>query len=168
VLLVGALALLLGSGRPVFYRQVRVGRGGEPFTIVKLRTMRPDAEDASGEALATTADPRVTGVGRWLRRHRIDEIPQLWNVLAGSMSLVGPRPERPGFADVFSSGVAGYAQRYVVPPGVTGLAQVHGDYHSSPETKIRYDLAYIANWSLWLDLTILIRTVKVILTSPSV
>jgi exopolysaccharide biosynthesis polyprenyl glycosylphosphotransferase len=168
VLLVGAIALLVGSGRPIFYRQVRVGRGGRPFTIVKLRTMRPDAESSSGEALATAADPRVTGVGRWLRRHRIDEIPQLCNVLDGSMSLVGPRPERPGFADAFSSMVAGYSQRYVVPPGVTGLAQVHGDYHSSPETKIRYDLAYIANWSLWLDFTILIRTVKVILTSPSV
>ena len=110
----------------------------------------------------------MTGVGRWLRRHRIDEIPQLWNVLTGSMSLVGPRPERPGFADAFSSDVAGYSQRYVVPPGVTGLAQVHGDYHSSPETKVRYDLAYIANWSLWLDCTILMRTVKVVLTSPSV
>ncbi len=77
------------------------------------------------------------------------------------MSLVGPRPERPGFADAFSSDVAGYSQRYVVPPGVTGLAQVHGDYHSSPETKVRYDLAYISNWSLWLDCTILLRTVKV-------
>jgi exopolysaccharide biosynthesis polyprenyl glycosylphosphotransferase len=168
VLLAGAIALLAGSGPPIFYRQVRVGRGGRPFTIVKLRTMRPDAEEGGGEALATAADPRVTGVGRWLRRHRIDEIPQLWNVLTGSMSLVGPRPERPGFADAFSNVVSGYAQRHVVPPGVTGLAQVHGDYHSSPETKIRYDLAYIANWSLWLDFTILVRTVKVILTSPSV
>jgi lipopolysaccharide/colanic/teichoic acid biosynthesis glycosyltransferase len=130
--------------------------------------MRAGAEDSTGEALATSTDPRVTRAGRWLRRHRIDEIPQLWNVLAGAMSLVGPRPERPGFADVFSSDVAGYSQRYVVPPGVTGLAQVHGDYHSSPETKVRYDLAYIANWSLWLDCTILLRTVKVILTSTSV
>ena len=167
-LLVGAICVLLGSGRPIFYRQVRIGRGGEPFTIVKLRTMRTGAEDATGEALATSSDPRVTGVGRWLRRYRVDEIPQLWNVLNGTMSLVGPRPERPGFADTFSSGVAGYSQRYVVPPGVTGLAQVHGDYHSSPETKVRYDLAYIANWSLWLDCTILLRTVKVVLTSPSV
>jgi exopolysaccharide biosynthesis polyprenyl glycosylphosphotransferase len=168
VLLVGAAAVLFGSGRPVFYRQVRIGRGSRPFRIVKLRTMRPDAEHATGEALATAADPRVTGVGRWLRRYRIDEIPQLWNVLTGTMSLVGPRPERPGFADAFAGNVAGYAQRYLVPPGVTGLAQVHGDYHSTPETKIRYDLAYIANWSLWLDFTILIRTAKVILTSPSV
>ena len=110
-------ASLIGSGRPIFYRQVRVGRGGQPFTIVKLRTMRAGAEDSTGEALATSTDPRVTGVGRWLRRHRIDEIPQLWNVLAGSMSLVGPRPERPGFADAFSSDVAGYSQRYVVPTG---------------------------------------------------
>jgi exopolysaccharide biosynthesis polyprenyl glycosylphosphotransferase len=120
VLLVGAAAVVLGSGRPIFYRQVRVGRGSRPFSIVKLRTMRPDAEGSTGEALATAADPRVTGVGRWLRRYRIDEIPQLWNVLDGTMSLVGPRPERPGFADAFSSDIAGYAQRYVVPPGVTG------------------------------------------------
>ena len=168
VLLLGAICVLIDSGRPVFYRQVRLGRGGEPFTIIKLRTMRAGAEEATGEALATSTDPRVTRAGRWLRRHRIDEVPQLWNVLTGAMSLVGPRPERPGFADVFSSDVAGYSQRYVVPPGVTGLAQVHGDYHSSPETKVRYDLAYIANWSLWLDCTILLRTVKVILTSPSV
>jgi lipopolysaccharide/colanic/teichoic acid biosynthesis glycosyltransferase len=168
ILVAGALAVLVGTGRPVFYRQTRVGRGGRPFTIVKLRTMRTGAEDATGETLSSSGDPRVTRVGRWLRRHRIDEIPQLWNVLDGSMSLVGPRPERPGYASAFSSDVAGYAHRYVVPPGVTGLAQVHGDYHSSPETKVRYDLAYIANWSLWLDLTILLRTVKVILTSPSV
>ena len=168
ILVAGTLLVLFGSGRPVFYRQTRVGRGGLPFTIVKLRTMRTGAEDATGETLASTDDPRVTPVGRWLRRHRIDEIPQLWNVLAGTMSLVGPRPERPGYASSFSTDVAGYAHRYVVPPGVTGLAQVHGDYHSSPETKVRYDLAYIANWSLWLDLTILLRTVKVILTSPSV
>jgi exopolysaccharide biosynthesis polyprenyl glycosylphosphotransferase len=168
VLLVGIACVLIGSGAPAFYRQVRVGRGARPFTIVKLRTMRPDAEEKTGEALAAESDPRVTGVGRWLRRYRIDEIPQLWNVLTGSMSLVGPRPERPGFADSFKIDVAGYHQRYVVPPGVTGLAQVYGRYHSSPETKVRYDLAYIANWSLWLDLTILVRTVKVILTSPSV
>jgi exopolysaccharide biosynthesis polyprenyl glycosylphosphotransferase len=168
ILLFGAACVLIGSGRPIFYRQVRVGRGGLPFTILKLRTMHAGAEDSTGEAMATSTDPRVTRVGRWLRRHRLDEIPQLWNVLTGSMSLVGPRPERPGFADVYSSDVAGYSQRYVVPPGVTGLAQVHGDYHSSPETKVRYDLAYIANWSLWLDCTILLRTVKVVLTSPSV
>jgi exopolysaccharide biosynthesis polyprenyl glycosylphosphotransferase len=168
LLLFGAICVLIGSGRPIFYKQVRVGRGGEPFTIVKLRTMRSGAEDSTGEALASRSDPRVTPVGRWLRRRRLDEIPQLWNVLTGTMSLVGPRPERPGFADTFSIDVAGYSQRYVVPPGVTGLAQVHGDYHSSPETKVRYDLAYIANWSLWLDCTILLRTVKVVLTSPSV
>jgi exopolysaccharide biosynthesis polyprenyl glycosylphosphotransferase len=166
-LLLGAVCVLIDSGRPIFYRQVRLGRSGRPFTIVKLRTMRAGAEDQTGETLASSSDPRVTRSGRWLRRHRIDEIPQLWNGLTGAMSLVGPRPERPGFADTFSNGVAGYSQRYVVPPGVTGLAQVHGDYHSSAETKVRYDLAYIANWSLWLDCTILLRTVKVILTPPS-
>jgi exopolysaccharide biosynthesis polyprenyl glycosylphosphotransferase len=168
VLLLGAVVVLAGSGPPVFYRQVRLGRGGRPFDIWKLRTMRRGAEDSTGEALATSTDPRVTGVGRWLRRHRIDEIPQLLNVLTGSMSLVGPRPERPGFAERFAGAIAGYSQRYLVRPGVTGLAQIHGDYHSSPETKVRYDLAYIANWSLWLDFTILVRTVKVIFTSPSV
>ena len=123
------------------------------------------AEQATGEVLAVPGDPRLTVVGAWLRRLRLDELPQLAHVIAGTMSLVGPRPERPGFAERFLAEIPGYAERFTVPPGLTGLAQVHGDYHSTPENKLRYDLAYIANWSPWLDLAILFRTVKIVLTS---
>jgi exopolysaccharide biosynthesis polyprenyl glycosylphosphotransferase len=172
LLLPGSLAIALAAAAtglsspgPVFYRQVRIGRGGRPFTLWKLRTMRPDAERDTGEVLATAGDPRLTPVGAVLRRLRLDELPQLVNVLGGSMSLVGPRPERPGFVERYLAEVPGYAERFAVPPGLTGLAQVNGDYRSSPENKLRYDLAYIANWSPWLDLAILLRTVKIVLTS---
>ncbi len=165
LLLLAALLIALASGLPVFYRQERLGLGRKPFTVWKLRTMKLNAERDTGEVLAAPGDPRLTAVGAWLRRLRLDELPQLVNVLAGSMSLVGPRPERPGFAERFLTEVPGYAERFSVPPGLTGLAQVNGDYHSTPENKLRYDLAYIANWSPWLDLAILFRTVKIVLTS---
>ncbi len=163
-----ALAVRLTSPGPVFYRQTRVGRDRRPFILWKLRTMRIDAEAAGGEVLAQQDDPRFTSIGALLRRFRLDEIPQLWNVLNGTMSLVGPRPERPGFVRTYLAAVPGYAERFVLLPGVTGLAQVNGDYHSSPQNKLRYDLAYLANWSLWLDLSILLRTVKIVLTSRGV
>jgi lipopolysaccharide/colanic/teichoic acid biosynthesis glycosyltransferase len=130
--------------------------------------MRQNAEADSGEVLAQPGDPRLTPIGAFLRRFRLDELPQLFNVLAGSMSLVGPRPERPGFVDTYLREVPGYAERFSVPPGLTGLAQVNGDYHSSPQNKLRYELAYIANGALWLDLSILLRTVKIVLTSRGV
>ncbi|HYH44187.1 MAG TPA: sugar transferase [Thermoanaerobaculia bacterium] len=163
-----ALVVRLTSAGPVFYRQTRVGRDRRPFTLWKLRTMQLDAEAAGGEVLAQHGDPRLTPIGALLRRFRLDEIPQLWNVLNGTMSLVGPRPERPGFVQTYLAEVPGYAERFVLLPGVTGLAQVNGDYHSSPQNKLRYDLAYLANWSLWLDLSILLRTVKIVLTSRGV
>jgi len=164
-----ALAVRLTSPGPVLYRQTRVGRGRRPFTLWKLRTMRVDAESGeSGEVLAQPGDPRLTPIGALLRRYRLDEIPQLWNVLRGSMSLVGPRPERPGFVQRYLEEVPGYAERFSLAPGLTGLAQVNGDYHSSPRNKLRYELAYLANWSLWLDVTILLRTVKIVLTSRGV
>lgn len=165
LLLLCALVILLTSGSPVFYRQARLGLARSPFTLWKLRTMRLDAESETGEILAVPGDPRLTAVGAWLRRLRLDELPQLVHVIAGSMSLVGPRPERPGFVEKFLAEIPGYAERFTVPPGLTGLAQIHGDYHSTPENKLRYDLAYIANWSPWLDLAILFRTVKIVLTS---
>jgi len=157
----------LTSRGGVFYRQVRVGRNRRPFRLIKLRTMRPDAEP-QGEVLAQHGDPRLIRGGAVLRRLRLDELPQLFNVLGGSMSLVGPRPERPGFVERYLREVPGYAERFAVAPGVTGLAQVNGDYHSSAQNKLRYDLAYIANWSLWLDLSILFRTIKIVLTSRGV
>ncbi len=163
-----ACAVRLTSRGPVFLRQERVGRGFRSFRVIKFRTMRDDAERDTGEVLALRNDPRLTPVGGFLRRFRLDELPQLFNVLRGEMSLVGPRPERPGFVRQNLAEVPGYAERFAVPPGLTGLAQVNGEYHSTPENKLRYDLAYIANRSLWLDLSILVRTVRTVLTSQGV
>jgi exopolysaccharide biosynthesis polyprenyl glycosylphosphotransferase len=163
-----ALAVRATSPGGVLYRQTRVGRDRKPFTLYKLRTMRADAEADSGEVLAQLEDPRLTSIGALLRRFRLDELPQLLNVLQGTMSLVGPRPERPGFVQRYLREVPGYAERFSLAPGLTGLAQVNGDYHSSPQNKLRYDLAYMANWTLWLDLSILLRTIKIVLTSRGV
>lgn len=168
LILACAAVIKATSPGPVFYRQERVGKGFERFTLWKLRTMRVDAEPESREMMATLKDPRLIPVGATLRRYRLDELPQLFNVLGGSMSLVGPRPERPGFVRRYLDEVPGYAERFSVAPGLTGLAQINGDYHSTPQNKLRYDLAYIANWSLWLDLAILVRTVKIVLTSRGV
>jgi exopolysaccharide biosynthesis polyprenyl glycosylphosphotransferase len=163
-----ALAVRLTSPGDVLYRQTRVGRGQKPFTLYKFRTMRQDAEAESGEVLAQPGDPRLTPIGAFLRRYRLDELPQLFNVLQGTMSLVGPRPERPGFVQRYLAEVPGYAERFSLAPGLTGLAQVNGDYYSSPQNKLRYDLAYMANWTIWLDVSILLRTVKIVLTSRGV
>jgi exopolysaccharide biosynthesis polyprenyl glycosylphosphotransferase len=168
ILLPAALVVAVASRGGVLYRQQRVGKGGRPFQLWKLRTMRRGAEGATGAVLSSPGDPRVTPVGRWLRALRIDEIPQLWNVLAGDMSLVGPRPERPEFTSRFAESVSGYRLRLSARPGVTGLAQVSGDYSTEPEIKLRYDLAYLNNWSLGLDLAILLRTLPVILTRRGV
>jgi exopolysaccharide biosynthesis polyprenyl glycosylphosphotransferase len=163
-----ALAVRATSPGEILYRQTRAGLGQKPFTLYKFRTMRQNAEADSGEVLAQPGDPRLTPIGALLRRFRLDEIPQLFNVLEGSMSLVGPRPERPGFVQRYLKEVPGYAERFSLAPGLTGLAQVNGDYHSSPQNKLRYDLAYMANWTLWLDLSILLRTIKIVLTSRGV
>ena len=126
--------------------------------------MRRGAVIETGAVLAVPDDPRVTAIGRALRAARVDEIPQLWNVLKGEMSLVGPRPERPEFALRFAKNVSGYSLRHAGRPGLTGLAQISGEYSSEPEIKLRYDLAYLNNWSFGLDLSILLRTLPVILT----
>jgi len=164
LLLLAALCIRLTSPGPIVFRQTRVGREGKEFTLAKLRTMVVDAEDSTGAILATRKDPRITPVGRVLRWFRLDELPQLFNVLRGDMSLVGPRPERPKFVEQFRADVPGYAVRFAVRPGLTGLAQVNGDYHTSAENKLRFDLAYIANWSPWLDASILFKTVKTVLS----
>jgi exopolysaccharide biosynthesis polyprenyl glycosylphosphotransferase len=164
ILSVAAALIAATSPGPIFYRQQRVGKGGGEFTLHKLRTMVDGAEAETGPVLASHADQRVTPVGRLLRDSRIDEIPQLWNVLNGTMSLVGPRPERPKFAQEFLRTVPGYAERFQVKPGLTGLAQVNGEYHTSPEYKLKYDLAYMYNYSVWLDIRILSDTIKVMLT----
>lgn len=164
LLLLSLLLIRLTSGAPVFYTQPRVGRGGVVFRLRKLRTMQAGAEDETGAVLAARNDPRVTRVGRWLRGARIDEIPQLFNVLGGEMSIVGPRPERPEFVGLFEREIPGYALRFAVRPGLTGLAQVSGEYETPARIKLRYDLGYINSWSLGLDLVILARTLPVVLT----
>ena len=168
ILLLASLSVALTSRGGVFYRQTRVGKDGRPFQLWKLRTMKAGAEEETGAVLASPGDARITRVGKFLRGARIDEIPQLWNVLIGDMSLVGPRPERPEFTDRFSEEVPGYSLRHSARPGVTGLAQVSGDYATEPEIKLRYDLAYLNNWSFGLDLSILLRTLPVILTRRGV
>jgi lipopolysaccharide/colanic/teichoic acid biosynthesis glycosyltransferase len=160
IVLLAALAVRLGSPGPALFRQRRVGRDGHEFVIYKLRTMHDDAERTTGPVLACAGDERVTPVGRLLRATRIDELPQLLNVLNGTMSLVGPRPERPEFADVLSREIPGYRERWRVKPGLTGLAQVRGEYHTSPAGKLRHDLAYVRDRSLALDLRILGATMR--------
>jgi exopolysaccharide biosynthesis polyprenyl glycosylphosphotransferase len=163
-----AAAIALSSGRPVIFRQTRVGKDGGPFTMYKFRTMHREAERATGPVLATENDPRVTGLGRVLRATRLDELPQLWNVLRGDMSFVGPRPERPEFVCQYEAEIQGYRERFKVRPGLTGYAQVNGEYHTSATTKLKYDLAYMYNRSFWLDLKILSETAKVMLTRRGV
>ncbi len=159
VILVAALLIRRSSPGPVFYRQERCGENGRTFTIYKLRTMRQDAEDATGPVWAVENDPRRTKIGAFLRRHNIDELPQLWNVLRGDMSLVGPRPERPHFVEKFKDDISRYMWRHVSKPGMTGWAQVSGlRGNTSIEERIRYDLYYLENWSLAFDFKILLRT----------
>lgn len=162
--LAGVLIKLTSKG-PVFYAQTRLGRGGRPYTLYKLRTMRQDAE-SHGAVWAASRDPRVTAVGYWLRKWRIDEIPQLFNILKGEMSLVGPRPERPEFTKQLAKVVPFYEERLLVQPGLTGWAQVCSPYAASIEAsarKLEYDLYYIKNMNLLLDVSILLRTFKTIL-----
>ena len=164
VLAAAAVAIKMDSSGPVLYSQVRAGRNGREFSIYKLRTMRIGAEEETGPVMAAKQDPRVTKVGRFLRSKRIDEIPQLWNVLKGDMSLVGPRPERPYFIEKFSDEIPLFRLRLRVKPGVTSLSHVWGRYDSSPAHRLLYDLVYMSNISLMLDLRILIDTIKIVLT----
>jgi sugar transferase (PEP-CTERM system associated) len=160
------LAIKLGSPGPVLYRQKRVGRGGVTFYCHKFRTMRPDAEADTGATWATDDDPRITRVGHFLRSSRLDEIPQLWNVLRGDMSFVGPRPERPEFVEWLSKEIPYYPVRHAVPPGITGWAQVRYKYGNTLEDakeKLQYDLYYIKNLSLGLDVMIMFQTIKIVL-----
>lgn len=189
------VAIWIDSRGPIFYSQMRVGVNrrkanrrylakaestdrrasdrrredllGKPFSILKFRTMVPDAERISGPKWADKNDPRVTRVGAFLRKTRLDEIPQFINILKGDMSLVGPRPERPNFVKDLSSKVDNYSNRLQVKPGLTGLAQVENGYDSSlasVKEKVKHDLHYIRTWSLWSDFQILMRTVVVVVT----
>ena len=166
LLLLACLLIIIESPGPVLYRQQRVGLGGRPFVLLKLRSMCTDAEKDGAPRWAKTGDPRVTRVGKFIRRARIDELPQLWNVLHGDMSFVGPRPERPAFVDDFCQQIPFYAERHCVKPGITGWAQTNYPYGASLEdarNKLSYDLYYAKNHGLFLDLIILLQTIRVIL-----
>jgi lipopolysaccharide/colanic/teichoic acid biosynthesis glycosyltransferase len=195
VMFLVAVAVKLDSPGPVFYTQLRVGvnrrrsdrrycqrvgideqRGrdrrrdnymGRPFQIIKFRTMIHDAEKQTGPVWATKNDPRITRLGRILRKTRLDEVPQFWSVLKGDMSLVGPRPERPTFVRQLCEKVEDYHRRLEVKPGLTGLAQVENGYDSSVTSvtdKVRFDIKYISSWSIWADMRILLKTVAVVVT----
>ncbi|MBE0596582.1 MAG: TIGR03013 family PEP-CTERM/XrtA system glycosyltransferase, partial [Desulfuromonadales bacterium] len=166
LMLLTALAIKIDSPGPVLFRQVRTGEGERPFTLYKFRSMRQDAEQATGAVWAQTNDPRVTRLGRFMRKSRIDEIPQLINVIKGEMSFVGPRPERPEFVGRLTQKIPYYSNRHYVKPGVTGWAQIRYPYGASEEDaleKLRYDLYYTKNYSLGLDLAIIASTFRVVL-----
>ena len=168
VMLIVALAVRLSSPGPVLYRQIRVGMNGVSFTLYKFRSMRADAEAESGAVWASKDDPRVTRVGRIIRKLRLDELPQLFNVLKGEMSIVGPRPERPEFVKTLSSRIPYYRQRHCVRPGITGWAQINYKYSENLEDtieKLEYDLFYIKNMSIGLDTYIIFHTLKTMLLS---
>ena len=161
LLLLAAYVRIVG-GSPVLYRQTRVGLRGRRFSVVKFRTMRQDAE-SDGPRLADHDDARVIRGMAWMRATRADELPQVWNVWMGEMSLVGPRPERPELIELIAQDVAGYARRHELPPGITGFAQINGRYETDAAYKLGYDLQYLVNWSVILDIQILLRTVWVVL-----
>lgn len=171
VLLVAALLIKLTSPGPVFYRQERVGQLGKTFEVIKFRSMVVDAEKDGKPQWAQAGDPRVTPVGRFLRSSRIDEIPQIFNVLMGDMSFVGPRPERPEFVEELAAEIPFYRERHIVKPGITGWAQLNYPYGASmmdARHKLEYDLYYVKNYSLFLDLLILIQTVRVVVWQDGV
>ncbi len=166
IIILGAIAVKLDSKGPAFYRQQRVGLYGQEFLIVKLRTMRQDAEVAGQAVWAEKDDPRITRLGYWLRKLRIDELPQTWTVLKGEMSFVGPRPERRQFVEDLEQHLRYYAERHMVKPGITGWAQINYPYGASIEDarhKLEYDLYYAKNYTPFLDLLILLQTVRVVL-----
>jgi len=162
ILAVAALLMKVSSRGPALYRQTRVGENGKEFILFKLRTMVADAEADTGPVLSGPSDGRVTTVGRALRRLKIDEMPQFWNVLRGEMSVVGPRPERRCFVEQFSRSIPGYNARHQVRPGITGLAQIYGGYKTDPDTKLKYDLLYVYGGSLLADLRILALTIPAV------
>ena len=164
VMLVFALLILASMGAPVLLRQERLGRDMRPFTLVKFRSMVKDAEKLCGPVLACDDDPRITPLGGFMRKYRIDELPQLWNILRGEMSFVGPRPEREFFVERFLQEIPGYRERYRMKPGVTGLAQISGSYATTAQRKLKYDLIYLYHQNLLMDVQILFDTVRVVLT----
>ena len=162
-----AVAIKADSKGPVIYSQERVGQYGKTFKVYKFRSMKQDAEAKSGPVLAKEGDSRITKVGRFIRATRIDELPQLFNVLKGEMSIVGPRPERPFFVEQFIKEKPEYAYRHNVKPGITGLAQIAGKYNTTAYDKLIYDLIYIQEVSIKTDLIIMLQTLKVLISKES-
>ena len=162
LMILTVIAIKIFDPGPIFYSQERLGRYEKPFKVYKFRTMRVDAEKLSGPMLAQENDPRITRLGAFLRAVRLDELPQIWNVLVGDMSIVGPRPERPFFVEQFKQEIPEYVYRMNVKPGITGLAQVYGKYNTTAYDKLIYDLVYIQNAGIRTDLTIIIQTVRVL------
>ena len=163
-MIISMILVKISSPGPVIYRHERVTLDNTPYHIFKLRTMRTDAEHQTGPVISGKDDPRVTGIGKFLRRSKLDEVPQFVNVLLGDMSVVGPRSERPVFVEQFQKEIPAYAQRFSVKAGITGLAQVAGSYDTSPEDKLRYDLLYIKNYSILQDIKIIFQTVQAVFT----
>jgi exopolysaccharide biosynthesis polyprenyl glycosylphosphotransferase len=168
ILLVVTLAVVLGSPGAPWIRQRRVGLGGREFLLWKVRTMHADAEARTGPTLSGREDERVTRTGAFLRRTRLDELPQLLHVVGGSMSLIGPRPERPEFVAAYEKDVPAYRLRHALKPGLTGLAQVMGAYATKPDVKLRYDLGYLFHWTPLLDVFILLRTIVTVLKGSGI
>jgi len=163
LMIIFGILIKIEDNGPITYKQERLGKGGKRFYIYKLRSMRTDAEKF-GAQWAEKDDPRITKVGKFIRKTRIDEIPQLFNILKGDMSIIGPRPERPSFTEEFNQEIPGFIDRLAVKPGLTGWAQVNGGYEITPQEKLIEDIYYIKNRSILLDLKILFKTVKVVLT----
>lgn len=166
-MLIVAISIKISDGGNVFYKQERVTEGGRNFNVIKFRSMKMNAEKLSGPVLATDKDPRITKVGRIIRATRMDELPQLFNIIKGDMSVVGPRPERPFYVEKFEKEIPDYKYRTVVKAGLTGLAQVLGKYNTTPEDKVRYDIMYIKNYSILLDIKLIFQTIKIIFLKES-
>ena len=164
IILVIAIIIKIEDNGPVFYSQQRLGKDEKNFFVYKLRSMRVDAETYGGVQWAQKDDPRITKIGKFIRKTRIDEIPQLFNILKGDMSLIGPRPERPELTYKFNKEIPGFIDRLVIKPGLTGLAQVNGGYDISPEEKLKWDIIYIKNRNIFLDISIIFKTIGVVFT----
>lgn len=164
LIIVFGIFIKLDSKGPIFYKQDRLGKNGVEFKVYKLRSMRVDAESKTGAVWAEKNDPRITKMGAFVRKTRIDELPQFFNVLIGNMSIIGPRPERKVFSDEFSKKIPEFPQRLIVKPGITGLAQINGGYDLTPQQKLDFDLEYINSLSFKNDFKIFIRTFSVLFT----
>lgn len=164
IVLIFAFIVKVTSSGPAFYRQERVGYMGSTFNVIKLRSMYQNAESKTGAVWAKKDDPRITTIGKFMRKTRIDELPQFWNVLKGDMSLVGPRPERPVLTEEFSKDIPEFPKRLRIIPGITGYAQINGGYDISPKDKCKLDNYYIEHYSLMFDIRMLFGTIRIILT----